>query len=163
MLANFQSIYNSFAQNHAALASAIQGQHSSLTMRVQNVDPTTAANQIALYCKLDASNVPQMFFRPQSNATPIQMTNSSIQNISGGNQVSFIAGPFTIYMGYILEVNTPFTVNLTPAKQLLYAGITGLGNFSIIATNLGVGTFVASLAGGAVAKIRAYYLAIGVN
>lgn len=165
LLANFQQIYNSFAQNHNMLSSSIQGQHTSLTMRVQNTDPTTAADQTALYCKLDANNLPQMFFRPQSNQTPIQMTNSSIQNISGGNQVSYVAGPFTIYIGYLLDVTTPFPVTLTPAKNLLYAGVTALGQGSsnVIATSLGVGTFTVSYAASAIAKTSVYYFAIGAS
>lgn len=127
ILANFQAINNSFVQDHVALGLENQGMHDVLTLRPQSGDPTTTTTESALYNKL-VSTVPQAFFRPSSNQTPIQLSNSNISTlatggINGADQYTFLAGPFTMYMGYILNSPNNNTITLLPATTLLYVGI----------------------------------------
>lgn len=166
LLANFQQIYNAFAQNHIMLATNNQGRHSSLTMRVQSVDPSTASNQAALYCKLDANSVPQMFFRASSNQTPIQMTNSNLNTVNGAAGSSFMAGPFTIYFGYVLDAVQNQTVTLTPSSQILYVGLTAINNAntSLVApVNVDVNTFQIQYSRLTNPNVSVYYTAIGTS
>lgn len=119
--ANFRAISNAFADNHIPLNQndTIAGRHSVLTMRVKvsPVDPTTTSTQIALYNKL-VSSIPELFFRPSNNGTPIQLTYPSIKADSSDTQYSFVAGPFIVYGGFIANVGTGVTVNLTPGTNL---------------------------------------------
>lgn len=126
MLANYQAIDKAWLTNHVALT-AIQdvGKHKTLTLRPVS-DPTTLINQSAIYNKL-VTSVPQLFFRPNSNATAIQLSNSNLNTLQTGapgeTQVSFLAGPFTIYMGYLSGVGASLVVPLTPATTLIYVGV----------------------------------------
>ena len=127
ILANYQAINNVFSQNHVPLTSIRdkQGQHTSLTLRPQSGDPTTTASQSALYNKL-VTGVPQVFFRPNNNQTPIQMTNSNSSNTSAPGtlrQSTFVPGPFTVYVGIINNVPNNTTVTLTPVTTLVYVGL----------------------------------------
>ena len=130
MLANYKAINDAFLKDHVGLT-AIEdvGKHNSLTFRPQGSDPTTGADQCALYNKI-VSSAPQLFFRPQSNGTPIQLSNSNLNTVqtgaSPGTQSSFIAGPFTIYMGYILSCPNLQVVTLLPSSTLIYVGLSTL-------------------------------------
>lgn len=119
--ANFRAISNSFADNHIPLNQndTIAGRHSVLTMRVKSspVDPVTSSTQIAIYNKL-VSTIPELFFRPSSNGTPIQLTYPSLKTDSSARQYSFVAGPFIIYGGIIPNVGTGLNVNLSPGTNL---------------------------------------------
>lgn len=146
---NFQSIFTVFANNHAALNTDFQGMHNVLTMRPQNSDPSTAADQIALYNKLDSNSIPELFFRPQSNATPIQLTYPSLQtdlqsknpNVYYQQQYTFAAGPFVIYGGKITNASNGQTVTLTPTSTLIYVGLV-IANYKF--TSSGIPNFVVS-------------------
>lgn len=91
ILANFQAINSVWSVNHNNLIGTDpQGQHKVLTIRPQTVDPTTTATQVGLYVK-NVSSIPELFFRPKSNATPIQLTYPTISAGSGDTQQSFLA------------------------------------------------------------------------
>lgn len=127
MLANFQAINQSFFENHVGLTSNEDiGRHDLLLLRPRNSDPTTIASQNALYNKL-VSSVPQLFFRPASNGTPIQMSNSNLNTVQTGSppstQSSFLFGGFTIYMGFIPNCLNMQVVSLTPSTTLRYVGL----------------------------------------
>lgn len=127
MLSNFQEINSSFFRDHVGLTEVSDvGQHKSMTFRPQSGDPTTGATQCALYNKL-VSTVPQLFFRPINNGTPIQLTNSNLNTVQTGatfdSQSSFLAGPFTIYMGYVSNCPNGQPVILTPSSTLQYVGL----------------------------------------
>lgn len=129
ILANFQAINNTFFIDHVALTAVEDvGQHKSLTFKYQVGNPTTAANQSAIYTKLDGSSLPQLFFRPSSDQTPIQLTNSNLNTLqtgaSGDTQSSFLAGPFTIYMGIVRNPPDGTVVTLLPSSTLEYVGLT---------------------------------------
>lgn len=127
MNANFQAINNTFSIDHIPYTSLEnEGKHDVLTMRPQMSDPTTSATQIALYNKL-VSSLPQLFFRPSSDGTPIQLTNSNMNTAqtgsAGGTQSTFLAGPFTVYMGYVINCPNNQVVNVSPSSTLVYVGL----------------------------------------
>ncbi len=142
MLANFQAINNTFLIDHVALTAVENvGQHNALTLRPQVSDPTTSATQSALYTKL-VTSVPQLFFRSNSNATPIQMSNSNLNTVQTGatadTQSSFLAGPFTIYMGFIRNCPNLQVVTLLPSSTLIYVGLTTILANSRIPTTFNI-------------------------
>lgn len=166
--ANFQAINNTWASNHFPLTgnSLFYGMHNVLVLRPQT-DPTTSATQVALYNKL-VSSVPQMFFRPNINQTPIQMTYSSIKADSSATQYSFVAGPFIVYGGTISNATNPQTVTLSPGTTLLYVGLimvnptTTAKAFATSPGTLSGTTFTISYAPQPVgSKINISYFAIG--
>jgi hypothetical protein len=120
--ANFTAIYNAFAKNHLKLGPPdTQGKHNILILRPQGADPATTANQTAIYNKLVAT-IPNLFYRPNNNQTPIQMTYPSI-NVSSAlsQQYSFVAGPFVVYGGLISNPMDGDVINLAitgPATTL---------------------------------------------
>lgn len=130
LLANFQALNSVWAVNHSNLTGdAPQGRHDVLTIRSQTVDPTTSASQVALYNKV-VSSIPELFFRPKSNGTPIQLTYPSQSATSGTQQYSFVAGPFVINGGFILNPSgipsgTPITV--PGGSSILFASCTTSG------------------------------------
>lgn len=123
ILANFQAIEAAFATNHASLVSAITaGAHTVLTMDPQGSDPATSASQVAFYNKL-VSGSPQLFYRPNSSQTPIQMSVSSIKVDGSFTQYTFVAGPFYIYGGRVVNPTQGQVVVLSPATNLIHVGI----------------------------------------
>jgi len=145
ILSNYQAIANAWLENHVPLTNVENvGMHEVLTLRPQGNDPATALGQVALYNKLVAS-VPQLFYRPSLNQTPIQMSNANLNTIQtgapGNTQSSFIAGPFTVYMGYVANCPNSQLVTVTPSSTLIYVGL------STVKTNAGSGpqsTYVAT-------------------
>ncbi len=172
MLANFQSINNTFLIDHVALTSVEDvGMHNSLTLRPQAVDPSTGVDQSAIYNKL-VGGVPQLFFRPSINQTPIQMSNSNLNTLQtgapGSTQSSFLAGPFTIYMGYIPSCPNGQIVTLLPSSTLLYVGLTtvlvtnavGLAS-TAAAINIAGNQFTVSYNTTQISLPTIYYTAVG--
>lgn len=168
LLANYQAIAAAFTQDHIALGTANQGEHSSFIFRPQVADPATSATQSALYNKLVAG-VPQMFFRSSNSPAPVQMTNSNssvVSNVGGYRQSSFLAGPFTIYTGFILNAVNGSTVTLTPSTTLRYVGVSiinpgvNLNQFTVSATNIAANTFRINF-GLVLGTPTIYYMAIG--
>lgn len=149
-------------------SSNIPGYHTSFTMPRQTVDPTTGSTQIALYNKFDASNVPQLFFRPNNNQTPIQLTNdnlSFVQNSTvGDRQSTFLAGPFTIYQGFIINATDNQVVTLTPASTLEFVNLIALTKSAngAVPVSLTANQFTIRLGGGAQPR-TIYYYAIGLT
>jgi hypothetical protein len=123
--ANYQAINVVFSNNHVPMNENLQGMHAVLTMRPQSGDPTTDSTHVALYNKLDGSSIPELFFRPNSNQTPIQLTYPSLSTTSGAaQQYSFVAGPFVVYGGKITNATKGQVVTLSPSTTLLYVGLT---------------------------------------
>ncbi len=174
--ANYQAIYNAFANNHAALGTANQGRHNVLILRDQGMtDPTTSATETALYNKL-VSSVPNLFFRPSSSQTPIQMTYPSIRtglqstnpDVYYPTQYSFVAGPFIVYAGLLTGISQSQVVTLAPGTALIYVGLTALGvsnsliSNTIIPTSISGTSFTIKFENGVILKPPdVYYIAIG--
>lgn len=130
--ANFQAIAAAFADNHVGLTrtSDVMAKHTVLTMQPQTSDPATSATQVAIYNKL-VSSIPELFYRPSSSATPIQMTYPTLRtglqttnpNVYFPTQYSFVAGPFIIYSGFIKAPTNGQPVTLTPGTTLLFVDL----------------------------------------
>lgn len=165
---NFQAINQAFSNNHAALTgNNSQGQHIVMTMQPQTADPTTLATQTALYNKL-VTSVPNLFWRPQTNATPIQLTYPSISTGTAATQYSFVAGPFVIYGGLISAATNGQLVTLSPATTLIYVGLTvanvtptNLNINAAVATNVAAASFRIAFDVTASTTHDIYYLAVG--
>jgi hypothetical protein len=131
--ANFQAIFAAFAQNHENLNQPLQGAHDVILFKEKS-DPTTDANQIALYTK-PISSLPCLFYRPNSSQDPIQLTYSSISTGKDNatpskyllQQYSFLAGPFVVYTGIFNDIASGYLATMTPSTTLLYVGLTILG------------------------------------
>jgi hypothetical protein len=142
--ANFQAINTTFAANHIGLRqdATISGMHRVLTMNPQVGDPTVAAGQIAIYNKLDANNVPSLFFKAPDPASPVQLTyeslnTSPVDEIYPLQQYTFAAGPFIIYGGYIERpITQGQAVTLSPGTSLIYVGALMANINSLIPTSI---------------------------
>lgn len=169
--ANFQAINGAFSHNHVGLTRdlSIAGMHNVLMLNPQSADPTTSSTQIALYSKL-VSGVANLFFRPASNGTPIQMTFSSIKADGTASQYSFMAGPFIIFAGKLVFQGNGTVITLSQASTVIYSNLCTSPdpNISIPAllpwtTNSG-NTFTVNFnpASLPTPKFTGYYLAVGV-
>lgn len=176
ILSNFQAIASAWLENHVPLTAVDNvGKHEVLSLRFQTVDPTTAANQSAIYNKLVAG-VPQLFFRPNTDQTPIQLSNSNLNTLqtgaTGDAQSSFLAGPFTIYMGYIRDCPDTQLVTLLPSSTLIYVGLSTILQGTVpvgiastaTATNIAANTFIVRYNNTQITGNNAtiYYTAVGV-
>ncbi len=138
-----------------------------LKMQPQGVDAVTDADHIALYTKI-VSSVPQLFFRPINNATPIQLSSEHVFTARDeAEQYTFMAGPFIIYGGFKPAVLTGQVITLSPTSDLLYVGLTisrtGIGpSAGIAATDINApqSTFRAVFPG--VVQGAIYYFAVGI-
>lgn len=170
ILTNFSALNAGFSVNHMPMPSDVNtptpfaGMHKVLTMIKQNVDPVTAANEVALYNKL-SSGVSQIFFRPQSAGTPIQMTTTNTPAIPQ-SIVSFVAGPFIVYAGFVTSPTNGQVVTLTPSSTLIYVGTNALSPRGtnvlvvMIPTNISGSSFTIRFQTGASAPYM-YFMAIG--
>lgn len=136
--ANFQAINTVFAENHIQINDLDNaGKHSSLTFRVQTIDPATSSSQLSLYTKT-VSGSPALFFRPNSNQMPIQLTYSSIStglqstnpDVYLANQYSFVPGPFVVFSGKITNAVNNQVINLSPATTLIFVSVNGVNDIS---------------------------------
>lgn len=128
--ANFNAIYQAFAQDHLALNQTDAGKHRSLTLQHQVSDPVTAVDEIAIYNKDGTDSLPQLFYAPSNAQTPIQLTYQSL-SITPPQAYSFIAGPFIFYFGKLGAVTNNQVVTLTPTTNLIMALLTLSGNFPV--------------------------------
>lgn len=127
ILSNYQAIATAWLENHVPLTNVDNvGKHEVLTLRPQGSDPATTANQSAIYNKL-VTGVPQLFFRSDTNQTPIQWSNSNLSTIQTGAtpdaQSSFLAGPFTIYVGFFPNCPLGQIITVLPSSTLIYVGL----------------------------------------
>lgn len=119
LLQNFALSLQSWNANHITFNQDDGGKHRLTSLRKQTVDPATAADENALYSKEGIpAGQPLLFYRPHSNATPIQMTYPSVVN-TGDAQYSYMAGPFIFYFGKIASATNGQIVALTPASTLI--------------------------------------------
>lgn len=153
---NFKTIFSVFAKNHvninATAPGRSQGMHGVVIFREQVDDPTTTADQVALYVK-NISNKTTLFYRPSSNQTPIQMTYPTISvglqstdpAVYLKEQYSFMPGPFVFYSGVIAASNNQI-VTLLPATTLVYVSLMqkdakAAGSQNAAATNISANQF----------------------
>jgi len=177
--ANFTEIFNAFAKNHSPLGNQdLQGKHNILILRPQALDPATTATEVAIYNKKvatvpSATLIPNLFFRPNNSQNTIQMTYPSIGTSSAptyaATQYSFVAGPFVVYTGVLINPTDGDIVTVLPATTLRYVGL-GVQNFEIgstivsthaIPTAIAANSFTIRFQTSTGSKRNIYYLAIG--
>lgn len=94
LLENFATISALLGVDHVITpwtnpATGNQGKHNQVTIPEQGSDPTTAANEIALYCK-EVSGTSQLFLRKESNGSVTDFsslttsTNERTTNLAAG-------------------------------------------------------------------------------
>lgn len=73
---NFQSIADYVEVNHAGFNLALEGRHTFVSYVQQSADPSTSANEMALYSKYVSgdTNLMEMFYRYPSNGSVVQLT-----------------------------------------------------------------------------------------
>lgn len=174
---NFKTIYSVWSKNHIHINSTgegrEQGMHGPLTFREQVADPTTGANQVALYTK-NVSNNPCLFYRPQNNQTPIQMTypsylvglQSSNPDVYFEKQYSYSAGPFVVYSG-VISVSNNQIITLLPATTLVYVSVlqwnaAAAGSQNAAATNISGNQFTVRVPPATANPQKICYTALGV-
>lgn len=165
---NFSQLNSIFDIDHVKYNDATvgnRGKHKQSTYIEQGSDPTTAANELALYCK-DLATVSTLYLRKENNGTVIQM--SGKDPVASANGYTFLPGGILMQWGTYTIGNFATTQAVT--FPTAFAGlpyvitITGLspvaGNFAAWGglSNSGF-TGSRQTAGGAVAY---YYIAIGV-
>ncbi len=114
---NFTQIFNAFGENHVQLTDLgdpTTGMHTQLELVRQGSDPATGSDEVALYSKTGVGGAPQVFFRPSSSGTPIQMSSFGVVS-TGPNYQSFFAGPYIILFGLLTNV-----ANATPVLFATY-------------------------------------------
>ncbi len=100
LLMNFMKIATSFERNHQSLDGApSDGKHTRLEMPEQTTPPETEANEGALYTAQGANMQTGLFWRGESNATPIQLTSGTVTG--GGRRFSFNLGGLEFRFGSI--------------------------------------------------------------
>lgn len=89
---NFSIITTAQSVNHVAYDDADQGKHKFLQMPEQGSAPTTAANEGALYTKVDTGTpaTTQLFYRNESAGTEQQLTGF------GGSIPTILTGTFSV-------------------------------------------------------------------
>lgn len=75
MLENFGSLQTYLETNHVAFADGDPGKHKYVSMPEQVAAPATAANEMALYTKVDGG-VSELFVRRESSGNEIQITDT---------------------------------------------------------------------------------------
>lgn len=87
---NFQNINTLIDVNHYTFGTGatLEGKHKEVTFPVQAADQTTLAGEVALYSKTVVT--PQLFYRPQSNGTPINISAAIASNTGETTLISGI-------------------------------------------------------------------------
>jgi len=168
---NFAAIKTLVDINHVTFDTGDQGKHKHISFPEQGADPTTAANEKALYSKQSAlSGVAELFIRNESDGDVVEITSatkasegwtmlpSGIQLVWGG---STIAGEIQARTHTFVQ---PFSNSCL--QVIICLGATGNGNvgdYVLGATSMTTTTFSATRATSALKGTAATYrfLAIG--
>jgi len=89
---NFQSISDFVEVNHVGFNQTLEGRHTFVSYIQQATDPSTSANEMALYSKVVSgdTNLMEMFYRYPSNGSVVQLT--GLNNYSTGTGGGSFAG-----------------------------------------------------------------------
>lgn len=158
---NFSLIQSVFATNHIGFNNTGAGKHTLIQFPIPQTTPVTAANEIAIYPKI-VSSVPQLFFRPQSAGTEVQLTNAITpagftptfnpvnvggQPVTGGALVTFLPGNMILIGGVVTGTNGasgiqqiifPFNVGTIASVTITRFTLGGGGRSTHIVTAVGI-------------------------
>lgn len=137
-LANFLTLYNSFAKNHITLdAAANAGNHTFVELVEQSQQFQTDIGEISLYSKLVENQTDQIFLRYQGNQTEFQFSTYQIYAVEPTSTqttyFTFLPGNLLLYFGTLavsLSVNDNFPMKLVPnvAKNIITMEFCPIGN-----------------------------------
>ena len=117
---NFTNYNNVVSQDHVSPNSTGQGKHNKSTYKEQGSDPVTIADELAAYAKA-VSGISQLFLRPESAGTPVQMsrldTGASTANADNSNGWTFLPGGLIFQWGYGQFAGTASAVIITFATS----------------------------------------------
>ena len=119
---NFSEIQTVVSQDHVDFGEADEGKHKQAIFPKQGAAPSTAADEVALYCKDNAGGTPSLYLRGESDGDEIE--------ISGGSTAA-ATGYATLTDGIIMNWGT-ITINSgsTNGSQALAKSITNVYGFS---------------------------------
>lgn len=97
ILSNFQTLNSTYGVDHYDFTTATtnQGKHQKVTFPAQAADPTTIANELALFTKFVGSDL-RLFVREQNNGASLPLFSSAESTITPPNFVLTIPGGITI-------------------------------------------------------------------
>lgn len=141
----FSTTSGGITYNHTALNNNNQGDHESILLTLQSVDPGVTEDLDVIYCKNASSAVgtqPQLFlqipvFLPTSldpstpGNPPMQLTYNSV-NKTGPVYQSFLTGGYILYFGSV-TFSSP-TVTLSPVPSAILMGIAIPNNLTVLGT-----------------------------
>jgi hypothetical protein len=76
---NFTALKTLIDVNHETFAHASEGKHKHVTFPIQGAAPSTAADEVALYSKDNASGNPALYYRPESDGTEVEISSGKAQ------------------------------------------------------------------------------------
>jgi len=141
---NFTQINDQFGVDHTELEeSTQQGKHKKVTLYEQATDPTTAADESAIYSK-EGDNGTELYFRKENDGEVIKLVGLKVLAIASANlngtlindrfnvascSLSVIAGPATKYRVTFTNAlsNANYQVSVSAAN-----GQTGVGMFYVV-------------------------------
>jgi len=163
---NFAALKTLIDVNHGTFAAADEGKHKHITLPEQGADPTTLANEKAMYAKQSAlSGVSELFIRNESDGTVTEFT-SSTQAASGYTRLpsgillkwgtSVVGADATANIAYesTIEFAAVYNASVTIQGQSGNAGACYVQSFDTISLTV----YNASSSGGR----TFYYFVIGI-
>lgn len=112
MLTNFQQLNTVFDVDHVPFNDGTvsnRGKHDKSTYIDQSSDPTTAADEMAIYSKDDGSGNTRLFLRQESLGTVVQLTGPDPTIGSSGS--TFLAGGLILKWGVVAVPSDGANVN----------------------------------------------------
>lgn len=128
-LVNFQQLNTIFDVDHVPYNdadTADRGKHDKSTYVEQGSDPTTAANELALYSKDDGSGNTRLFLRQESAGTVIQISGANPS--ASANGTTFLPGGLILKWGTKANPINNDVISFSPAfpNNLFSVSITPL-------------------------------------
>lgn len=168
MLTNFQQLNTVFDVDHVPFndgTAANRGKHDQSTYLELALDPTTAANEMAVYCK-DNAGSSTLYLRQESNGAVIQMSGANPTVAASGS--TFLPGGLVLKWGIL---NSPvdnslitfaggafpgnvYSITLTPVRDATAERSMYVKTGSVSTSNFRIRTSSANFD-------AVYYMAIG--
>lgn len=118
-LANFQSLFDVFANNHVAFNESKQGYHDVVQLFEQKSSLQTTTSELSIYSKKVTGQTDQVFLRRPGNGEEIQLTNYQIYPSSSGDAFfTTLPGGVIVYFGRTdaIPVEGQFIFRPTPRE-----------------------------------------------
>lgn len=108
LMANFQSLFNIFGNNHVSLdAGATAGNHTIIQLIELDNVPQTSPTEISIYVNKVEGQTDQVFLQYGGNGQEVQMTNYQIYSLTGtspNSYFTFLPGKMIAYFGSFVKL-----------------------------------------------------------